>query len=198
LECKVIIGLGNPGPKYENTRHNIGFMALDVFLKAFCRQKEIKFQAKTRLNAEVCEFTLKGERLFLIKPLTFMNESGKAVVALKRRGILGANDNFLVVHDELDLPLGRIRFARRASSGGHNGVQSIIDSLGHNNFDRLRIGIGRPTDKKEIVNFVLKPFLPEEKKLVDKVLDICSEAIFCYLTQGMGRAMNKYNGLKIE
>jgi len=194
LECKVIIGLGNPGPKYENTRHNIGFKVLDTFLK----DRGYRFKTINRLNAEVCETFLRGEKLFLIKPLTFMNESGKAVLALKRRGILRSGDNFLVVHDDLDIPLGRIKFARQASSGGHKGVESIIRSIGNKDFDRLRVGIGRPAFKDEVIRYVLEPFSKEERKILDKILKISAEAIFCYLTQGIQKAMSKYHSLKIE
>jgi len=197
LESKVVIGLGNPGPKYENTRHNIGFKVLDSFLDLFLKEQEC-FRTINRVHAEVCEIFLKGEKLFFVKPLTFMNDSGKAVLALKRRGILGSEDNFLVVHDDLDIPLGRLKFARDASSGGHKGVESIIRALGHKNFDRLRIGIGRPNSKNEVVRYVLEPFSNDEKKIIEDILKISAEAIFCYLTQGLQRAMNKYHKIKIE
>lgn len=179
---KLIIGLGNPGKKYQNTRHNVGFMALDFIVKNwlikndFTEWKEVK-----RFQAEISEGAVNGEKIILAKPQTFMNDSGLSVQSLLSYYKLSPND-LMVIHDDLDIEFGKYKIQTDRSSAGHNGVQSIIDHLGTQNFTRIRIGIGR-IDKEtqgETVNFVLNKFnlleklkLKElEKKVLEEIKNI--------------------------
>ncbi len=172
---KIIVGLGNPGTKYENTRHNVGFMVIDEL----ARQQNLTWSEDKKCNALVA----KGTDYLLVKPQTFMNDSGEAVAALLRyyhllpRTIFGTKKDsdlssiVTVVHDELDLPLGKNKVAVNSSSAGHNGVQSIIDHLKTKNFQRIRIGISTE-ERKNIPGdkFVLQRFSDEEMKVVTKML----------------------------
>ncbi len=186
------MGLGNPGPEYENTRHNIGFTVLDYLLRKL-KKEEVSFKNDPPLFAYTAEPSIKGRRVLLVKPQTFMNNSGKSVKALINRKILTDPEDLLVVHDDLDLALGKMKFVRRAGSGGHRGVESIINHIGHNRFNRLRLGIGRPAATYQVESFVLSPFSDEEAVIVKQLIQTASEAIICCLTQGIGRAMNIYH-----
>lgn len=188
---KFIVGLGNPGQSYAKNRHNIGFICLNHF----ARKQGIKFdkkQGKARTGlGEVADNTV-----LLAKPQTYMNSSGQSVSRLvKKFGI--APDNLLVIHDDLDLPLGKIRLRQGSGPGGHKGVDSIISCLGSQGFTRLRVGIGRPDiaepSEADIIDYVLSDFTPEEKKAIAEVILKVSKAILCLLTQGLTAAMNKYN-----
>jgi PTH1 family peptidyl-tRNA hydrolase len=191
---KLIVGLGNPGRGYAHNRHNIGFMCLSYF----ARKQGIRFDRK-RGKARIGVGEVAGGEVILAKPRTFMNLSGQSVSRL----VCGFNialDDLLIVHDDLDLPLGKIRLRRGGSSGGHKGVDSIIFSLGNQSFPRLRVGIGRPdtvenpTESGEgVISYVLSDFTPEEKRVVSQVIPEVSEAILCILTEGLLPAMNRYN-----
>jgi len=161
---KLIIGLGNPGPKYEHTRHNIGFCVVDALAKKFSGSfiEEIKFKCLT------AAFDFEQTRIILAKPQTFMNESGQAVSRLKKFFKI-ANSEILVVHDEVDLPLKKIRLSFDISSAGHNGVQSIIDHIGQN-FHRLRVGTDSRSSRLEVdtYDYVLQNFTAEEEELLHK------------------------------
>ncbi|MDP3057039.1 MAG: aminoacyl-tRNA hydrolase [bacterium] len=173
---KLIIGLGNPGEKYKKTRHNAGFMALDKIAANFpldsARGKQLKF------NAEISEGMIDGEKIILAKPQTFMNESGKAVKAIADYYKINVAD-IIVIHDDLDIQLGKYKIARGRTSAGHKGVQSIIDALETKDFTRIRIGIGiedKPLDKlgaKQILTkeFVLENFTAEEQKIINAVVE---------------------------
>ena len=195
LEMKIIIGLGNPGRGYASNRHNIGFMCLNHF----ARTQGIRFdkkQGKARIGmGEVAD-----NKVVLARPQTYMNLSGEpAGYLLKRFGI--NFDNLLVVHDDLDLPLGKLRLRQGGGSGGHKGVESIISCLGSQDFLRIRVGIGRPmaTDNSgeisdaDIIAYVLSNFSAQEKRIITSVIPRVSEAIYCLLTEGLTIAMNKYN-----
>jgi PTH1 family peptidyl-tRNA hydrolase len=171
----LIVGLGNPSKEYEKTRHNVGFMAVDFLaenwqLGAFKKQKKLK--------AEILESVINDQKIILAKPQTFMNNSGEAVMALKKFFQI-KNEQVVVVYDELDLPLGKIRVRTDGSSAGHNGIKSIIQNLGTDKFIRLRIGIRNElAEKMEAADFVLSRFSKEEKKALEKeILPAAREAI---------------------
>jgi PTH1 family peptidyl-tRNA hydrolase len=191
---KLIVGLGNPGRGYAHNRHNIGFMCLGDF----ARKQGIRFDRK-RGKARIGIGEVAGEGVILARPQTFMNLSGESVSRLVS-GFDIALDDLLVVHDDLDLSLGKIRLRRGGSSGGHKGVDSIISSLGSEDFPRLRVGIGRPASSENhtesgegIISYVLSDFTPVEKQIVTQVIPRVSEAMLYLLTEGLSAAMNRYN-----
>ena len=186
VERFLVVGLGNPGPGYANTRHNAGFMVLD----RLAEEEGLVFQKKG--DALVAEW----EGGWLLKPLTYMNLSGRAVAPfVRKKGI--PLDRLLVVHDDMDLPLGRIRLKRGGSSGGQRGVASIIEALGDPGFDRLRIGIGRPPPGVDPASYVLSPFSPAERPVLEKVLEAAAEAVRVWRDEGLKAAQSRFNGLKL-
>ncbi|MBI2339440.1 MAG: aminoacyl-tRNA hydrolase [Deltaproteobacteria bacterium] len=184
---KIIVGLGNPGEEYEATRHNIGFLVVE----RLCGALNGRFK-KSRLREEAVITDLGGAKTILVKPLTFMNLSGQAVGEVLRYYRCDP-EALLVAHDDLDLDLGRIKFSRGSSSGGHNGIASIIDALGTREFCRLRIGIGRPKAGGGPVDYVLSPFARGERKEVEKVVGVSAEAAMDFLKKGIQAVMNRYN-----
>ncbi|MHB0869034.1 MAG: aminoacyl-tRNA hydrolase [Chloroflexota bacterium] len=183
---KLVVGLGNPGSRYANTRHNVGFMVLDRLAKE-CGASVTKRQC----NALTALGTLAGQRVCLAKPQTYMNLSGESVACLARFYKVDTRD-ILVIYDERDLPVGRIRLRERGSAGGHRGVQSIIGMLGTSEFPRLRIGIGRPSEM-EAEDHVLGRFSAEERPLMEEALARSVEAVEIALSEGMEAAMNRFN-----
>jgi len=191
---KLIIGLGNPGRDYVNNRHNAGFKCIDLF----AREHGISLTqrgARSKLGTG----ELAGTKIVLAKPQTFMNLSGEAVSALMRRYKLSPED-ILVIHDDLDLPLGKIRIRERGSSGGHNGLKSIIARLGTQDFPRIRVGISPAEDSDgavapevDAVEHVLSDFTDAEKTVMREVYPRVAAAIQCILEEGIAAAMNKYN-----
>lgn len=187
---KLIVGLGNPGKKYENTRHNFGFMAVDVLAS---KMGASEWKKHHKAEALVAETTLGDEKCLFAKPQTFMNDSGKAVQDLVSFYKLSPAD-VVIAHDELDLPFGVMRITADASAGGHNGVASVIEKLGTKSFTRLRIGIrgpekGKiPTDK-----FVLLPFSFFERLKKKAVLSRAAEALECLVSNDTQACMNKFN-----
>ncbi len=190
---KLIVGLGNPGRGYASNRHNIGFTCLSYFAK----QVGIRFNKKVCL-ARTGSGEIGSSKVVLARPQTFMNLSGRSVCRLVKKFSINPHD-LIVIHYDLDLPLGRIRIRQDSSSGGHKGVSSIINELGSRNFIRIRVGIGRPmsdipeTSEADIVNYVLNDFTTEEKKTMAQVIPEVSEAVLCLLREGLVAAMNKYN-----
>ncbi|MBM4433187.1 MAG: aminoacyl-tRNA hydrolase [Chloroflexi bacterium] len=189
---KLIVGLGNPGLRYADNRHNIGFICLNRFAK----MQGIRFDSKQG-QARTGTGEINGKKIVLAKPQTFMNASGESVSRLVQKFKIEPVD-LMVIHDDLDLPLGKIRIRRGGSSAGHKGIESIINELGSQGFIRVRIGIGRPntaceTDEADIIDYVLDDFGPDEKKIVIEVIPRVSEAILCLLNEGLTAAMNKYN-----
>jgi PTH1 family peptidyl-tRNA hydrolase len=191
---KLIVGLGNPGRGYANNRHNVGFTCLNHF----ARTQGIRFDKKQG-KARIGTGEVAGSKIVLAKPQTYVNLSGQSVSRLIKRFNINLN-NLIVIHDDLDLPLGKIRISRGSSSGGHKGVDSIISCLGSHDFTRLRVGIGRPTtegfaetSEPDIVAYVLSNFTPDEKQVIVQVIPRVSEAIYCLLAEGLAVAMNKYN-----
>jgi len=191
---KLIVGLGNPGRRYVNNRHNVGFKCVDLF----AREHGIPLTQRRALSklgtAEVA-----GTKIVLAKPQTFMNLSGEAVSALVHRYKLSAQD-ILVIYDDLDLPLGKIRIREKGSSGGHNGLKSIISHLGTQDFPRIRVGIAPAADSDsaaapevDAIEHVLSDFTEAEKNLMRAVYVKVTDAIECVITEGIAAAMNRYN-----
>ena len=192
---KLIVGLGNPSRIYANNRHNIGFMCLGYFARTHGIRLDRK-QGYARTGAgEVA-----GEKVILARPQTYMNLSGESVSRLVKRFKVGLDD-LIIIHDDLDLPLGKIRIRYGGGSGGHKGIDSIITYLDSQDFTRIRAGIGRPAivegsaedEEAEVIAYVLSGFTPEEKETVAQVISQVSEAILCLFTEGLTAAMNKYN-----
>lgn len=188
----LIVGLGNPGRKYAGNRHNIGFRMIDRLAGAH----GIHVARRKRFHAELGEGAIGAHRVVLAKPLTFMNDSGRAVQAI-RHWYKVPTQHILVIYDDLDLPLGRIRLRQGGSSGGHNGMRSTITALGGNDFCRLRIGIGRPP-RGDPIDYVLSDFSPDEEPVVLRLCDRIDEMVLRYLDDGIRAAMNEYNGWSIE
>lgn len=188
----LIVGLGNPGKKYEETRHNVGFLVIDKFFASRSDDFD-KFKMSKKFKADVSKGEVLEEKIILAKPQTFMNNSGDAVSTLIKFYKIDLND-LIVIHDDIDLPLGKIRISQAASSAGHKGIEDIIKKLGSNEFIRLRIGIQSdllgeiPTE-----DFVLQNFTEQEKKEIEKNLDLILEAIDVILTRGPTEAMNLFN-----
>ena len=183
---KLIAGLGNPGLRYALTRHNAGFLTLDLL----AAQLGIDLNKRKGLAL----YGQKGrgeERLFLLKPQSFMNLSGKPVWELLKFYKIDPRD-MLVIHDDLDLPPGQIRLRRSGSSGGHKGMESIIQQLGSDRLDRLKIGIGHP-EPGQVIDYVLEPFSREEIPLLEETLNRAKDAALTWLNEGITSAMNKYN-----
>jgi PTH1 family peptidyl-tRNA hydrolase len=184
---KLVIGLGNPGKKYDRTRHNVGFLVVDHIAS----QNEVKVKTR-RCNALVGEWRSGGEKIVLAKPQGYMNRSGESVKALIRE-LHASPEDIVVVYDDLDLPFGRIRIRSKGSAGGHRGVASIIDSLAGARFDRVRIGIGRPPAGMDPADYVLEPFSAQEVAELDDVVSRAGQAVICLLQDGSQRAMAQFN-----
>ncbi len=190
---KLIVGLGNPGKSYVHNRHNAGFRCLNYF----ARLHSIRLDRR-QCRARIGIGEVRGERLLLAKPGTFVNLSGNSVACLAHKHHIPLSD-LLVIYDDLDLPLGKIRLRQSGSSGGHKGMNSIISALGSEGFPRIRVGIGRPKLEEQsvsedaIVNYVLSDFSPQEEATIKPVIVKVAEAINCFLSQGIEAAMSKFN-----
>lgn len=183
----LIVGLGNPGPRYAANRHNVGFRCLDRLAAAH----GLAFD-KRQKQARIALGVLCGQRVVLAKPQTFMNDSGRAVAPLARF-YQTPPERLLVVYDDLDLPLGVLRLRPEGGSGGHRGMQSVIEHLGGQNFPRLRIGIGRPPGRMDPVDYVLQDVAADEEPLLEETLERAVAAIEVWLAQGIAAAMDRYN-----
>ena len=183
---KLIVGLGNIGKEYENTRHNMGFMLVDRYLE----YKNITDKFKEKFNAMYVETTINNEKVIFIKPTTYMNNSGIAVRAFVDFYKLKSGD-ILVISDDLDLDLGKFRLRRNGSSGGHNGLKSIISHLGTDGFKRLRIGISN--DKDDVINYVLSKFSKKELNEIDTMFDNLVNVLDDYFVMDFTSLMSKYN-----
>jgi len=182
----LIVGLGNPGKEYAGNRHNVGFQCIDRLARAH----GLEFR-RQRFRAVLAEGQIGGRRVLLAKPLTFMNESGKAVGPLSRWYKIPP-ERILVIHDDLDLPLGKIRLRPDGSSGGHKGINSLIAELGTRDFARLRIGIGRP-EHGDPVDYVLSDFGRDQEPAIAAAYEMAERAILAFLQEGIERAMSQYN-----
>ncbi|GCE03636.1 peptidyl-tRNA hydrolase [Dictyobacter aurantiacus] len=184
---KLIIGLGNPGSQYEKTRHNVGFHVVDLLAHTYA------FRWERRGRAVIASGTIGHEKVVLVKPTTYMNNSGEAVGELVRWFKIAPED-ILVIYDELDLPIGHIRLRARGSSGGHNGINSLISHLHTNEFPRLRVGIGRPANKHiDTINHVLGVPASSEQIELEIAESKAAEAVPLYLEKGLDAAMNIIN-----
>jgi peptidyl-tRNA hydrolase, PTH1 family len=186
-DVKLVVGLGNPGSRYADTRHNVGFMLVDRLA-----QRHGAAISKKQCSGLVGFAESPGEKLCLAKPQTYMNLSGETVGCLMRYYKVPIS-GLLVVYDDRDLPLGRLRLRDGGGAGGHRGIESIIAVLGTQQFPRLRIGIGRPTEV-DAVDHVLGRFSPDERPTVTATLDRAADAVEVALRDGLVRAMNEFNG----
>jgi PTH1 family peptidyl-tRNA hydrolase len=226
---KVVVGLGNPGSAYQNTRHNAGFAAVEALCHFLCqvsnqmpaeslRSKkgnwlseflknltgdatacgETKFQHKKNLFADIAKMEFNGEEIVLVKPTTYMNESGKAVQAILHWYKV-KSANMIVVHDDVSLPLGKLRLQNNGGAGGQHGIESIIESLsGSKDFDRLKVGVGPDPGGDRRAAFVLAPISLSHKSLFDKVIDQSKIALITWLSEGVAVAANKFNGVTVS
>ena len=191
INMKYVIGLGNIGTKYEKTRHNIGFMAVDNFAEAhhvaFSPSKQFAIVGKTSTN---------GEQVLIVKPTTYMNDSGKAVRALLDYYGGNIDSDVLVLVDDMDLPFGKLRFRGKGSAGGHNGLKSIIAHTGSQAFLRLKFGLGHPQHEQEaVINYVLGQFIRSEQPEIDQMLDRSTQAIDMWLSGAeVSQLSNQFNG----
>lgn len=193
LNAAMIVGLGNPGPKYETTRHNIGFLAVDALAD------ELGYSLNSeKMQGLYCRERFGGEPLLLVKPLTYMNRSGECVAKFCQYFKV-TPARLLVVHDDIDLPFGRVKVTAKGGHGGHNGIRSIIQHLGVNDFARVKIGLGRPVADDEgycppVDRFVLGNFSSREWEQMADSLNLACEAARIFLEKGAQAAMNEING----
>ena len=186
---KVIVGLGNPGREYEMTRHNVGFWAIDRLADEWgIALNQGKFKGL------MGEGRVGTEKVILVKPLTYMNLSGECVAPLLNFYKLDAEEDLLVIYDDLDLPCGKIRLRTKGSAGGHNGIKSLIAHLGTQEFKRIKVGVDRPEPGRKVADYVLSTFLPEQKADVDEAVKRAVEASKAWMDISFLRVMNQYNG----
>ena len=184
---KMIVGLGNIGRKYDETRHNVGFMVLDQFAK----EHQVSFD-KEDFNALIASVFINGEKVLLVKPTTYMNESGRAVGPLATYYNI-ASEDIAVIHDDMDLEVGKLRLRQKGSAGGHNGIKSLIHHLRTQEFKRVRVGIGHP-QKMAVVDWVLSKFTAEQRQTIDVTANEVVAALDYWLAiDDFMKTMNKYN-----
>lgn len=184
---KIIAGLGNPGKDYARTRHNIGFLVLDALVS----KSRLMFD-QTRFDSEYVKARIKGKDVFLIKPLTYMNRSGLSIHKFASYYKIEIED-IIIVHDDMDLEFGKIKIVKSRGHGGHNGVRSIMEVFGNNDYIRVRVGVGHPMSGRDITGHVLGGFSPAEISLLDKTTDTASDACLHILENGLISAMNIFN-----
>ena len=184
---KLVVGLGNPGKQYEKTKHNIGFMVIDAIADSVPHTPWREEQ-----RAEVCNITVDGEKVLLVKPQTFMNLSGESVGPLMRYYKIDPSDVYCI-YDDMDLPIGKLRIRPNGSSGGHNGIKSLISHIGTENFPRFRVGIGRPLPQWTVIDHVLAPFSEESQEKVQKGIKDTVKAVLGTLEVGIDKGMNQFN-----
>ena len=189
---KLIVGLGNPGSEYAKTKHNVGWMFVDRMAERIgatgWKEKEKGMVAEGRVGAE---------KVLLVKPMTYMNNSGECVGPLMRWYKLGPED-VLVVHDDMDIPAGTIRIRKKGSAGGHNGIKSLIAHIGSEKFIRVRIGIGRPLPGRTVINHVSEPFAAEDVPRIAEAIEYLQPAVDCIINEDVDMAMNRYNPKKVK
>lgn len=183
----LIVGLGNPEPQYTNTRHNMGF---DV-INELSNECHIKV-SKSKFDAFYGMGEIKGKKVIMVKPQTYMNDSGKSIIQFKKFYKV-SNKNIIVVYDDMDLDIGNIRLKARGGAGTHNGMKSVTESLNTEEFIRVRVGIGVPTYKDEIINYVLEPIPKKEREILNESIKKAKDSILEVLENGIDIAMNKFN-----
>lgn len=189
MKNKVIVGLGNPGLRYKHTRHNIGFMFIDSVAKDFCLEFHLDKSLRCMISTKIIEVNDESYKLFFVKPTTYMNNSGECVESVLKYYDVPVED-LLVIHDDLDLPVAKVRIRPNGSSGGQKGMQNIIDHLNTNNISRIRIGIDKNGDT---IDYVLSKFPKDEKEKIDNVLFNANKMIKDYLSMRFENFMNEYN-----
>ena len=191
---KAIVGLGNPGPRYRNPRHNVGWHVLDRLATRWGAAKPMKAR-----NSEIQRASFGGEEVLLVKPLTYMNDSGLAVRGLVEKDKLSL-EQIMVVYDDLDLQLGRLRLRAGGSSGGHNGIKSIQQHVNGKagDFPRMKVGIGRPPSGVDPIDHVLTTFKPDEKVVMDEAIKRAADAVERWLRDGIEPAMNEFNAAPVS
>ena len=187
---KIIAGLGNPGLQYAKTKHNVGFMLLDALAQHLGASPW-----KEAFTSLISEVRIVGEKIFLVKPQTYMNESGSAIGPMLAYYKIELED-LVVVHDDMDIPAGMIRIRKKGGSGGHNGIKSIIAHVGGEKFPRIRIGIGRPMPGWSVIDHVLAPFSSEDIPRIHTAIEMLLPAVSTIVTDGVDLAMNRYNPQK--
>ncbi len=189
----IIIGLGNPGKRFENTRHNVGFLAVDEFAR---KNNFPEFELDKKSNAEISELNAGEQKILLVKPQTFMNDSGKSVKKILSKNRDQVSD-IIVIHDDIDLPVGTIKIVKERGSAGHKGVESIIQNIGNEGLVRFRIGI-KPKDattkEQEAKILVLKNFSTREQKILNETIIKTVAALNSFVADGLEKTMNKFNG----
>ncbi|MDT9336710.1 aminoacyl-tRNA hydrolase [Clostridium perfringens] len=186
----LIVGLGNPGKQYEQTRHNIGFDVIDYMANKY------NIDVNREKFKGICgEGFIENKKVILLKPLTYMNLSGESIRELANFYKL-EDDEIIVVYDDISLDIGRLRIREKGSAGGHNGIKSIIQNLGGDKFPRVKVGVGQPKDN--LVNHVLGKFSKEDREHIDKVIPVVSDAIVEIVKNDAKESMNKFNGVNIE
>ncbi len=190
---KVICGLGNPGDRYRMTRHNVGFRVVDLLADRW----GLTGQGRVREGAALLEVRRPEPigKVMLVKPMRYMNNSGGALRAAIRQTDVDPSADLLLVTDDIDLPMGRVRMRRSGSAGGHNGLRSVIEALGTDEFHRLRIGVGRAG---QAASHVLATFRPDERDLADEMVQVGADAAERWLADGIDEAMNAFNGVEVE
>jgi len=191
---KVFVGLGNPGLNYQRTRHNVGFRVLD----RLSDKLGVVFASDKQFAADFARAIVGKETVLLAKPMTFMNDSGQCVATIKTWFKVNLKD-FLIIHDDVSLPLGRIRLQKNGGAGGQHGVESIIEQVGgEGEFNRLKIGVGPDPGGEIRANYVLSPFPESDQPVLDRVLDLSEQAALAWLTQGIEVTMNQFNGINLN
>lgn len=185
----LIVGLGNPGKEYANTRHNIGFRCADALIAAH----QLTYTRKKKSKARIADGTIYGKRVLIAKPQTYMNLSGSSIQGLASFYQIPP-EQIIVIYDDLDLPPGTLRIRPKGGTGGHRGMTDIVDKLGSKEFPRIRFGIGRPPGKMDPAKYVLRRFTDEEEQIVQPTVERVVKTIETWLTDGIDIAMNQYNG----
>lgn len=186
---KIIVGLGNPGRRYDATPHNLGFQVADEL----ARRWSLSFREVRQARAEVAEGVVAGQPAMLVKPQTFMNLSGESVSVLTRQRELG-EDGLLVITDDVALPIGRLRIRPRGSHGGHNGLRSIVERLGNEDFARLRVGIQPPWAVENLADYVLSKLPPLERKQLEEMIGVAADSAESWVREGATATADRYNG----
>ena len=183
----LIAGLGNPGKEYENTRHNVGFLTINKIAEDVGVKITKKgFQGLYNLGQ------FEESKILLLKPQTYMNNCGNALREAREFYKIDT-DKIIVIHDEIDLPLGRIKLKKEGGSAGHNGIKSIIQNIGSDNFARVRVGVGKPYDKNNVIKHVLSGFSKEERQQLPEVIESARDSVFAIIINGIEKAMNEFN-----
>ena len=183
----IVVGLGNPEPRYEKTPHNVGFWCVELLAKRHALTLN-----RAHRTTRLAEGELEGYRVALARPRTYVNRTGDAVKYLLARFRV-TRERLLIISDDIALPPGKIRLRTRGTAGGHNGIRSVIETLGTEDFARLRIGVGQPPSGSDQIGYLLKEMQPDQRRQVEEAVDRAADAVACVLTEGITEAMNRFN-----